>query len=448
MMKILVAWDDPNEAELMSLYLNGENDLRVVGSPEEMLEHARTGAWDVVLMSLCYPSSVDGGFDLFCKLQNVLSGVPIVVAARPSEMIALPRLMTRGLRFNTYRDPQGDFIFLLLQTIESAIGAVKDEEEKKLAEQLREEINGVRLLQEAIIPRGLNPPGGYKAAARYEPSQITSVGGKAVTMAGGDYYDLFNATDHTLVALVGDASGHGLKACMSIMTMHTLVRMVGQARFDDAAGFVTEINGMLCSNSIVQSGGGFITLLYAALDTLTHKVSWASAGHPPALLHNLATNEVTQMGANNDGGLPLGIADGMPYESFEFHVPSRCRLLLYTDGLTDPLLPAKAKAGSRSGCPGSAERCKLAAICPWNKRSTNSLPLRASSREERAVTTIRRRYCWSAAIDARGRRSMRRPLHADGASQGVVGVWGRIALAARRAPARRGRFPDRCGGGP
>jgi len=31
------------------------------------------------------------------------------------------------------------------------------------------QINGVRLLQEAIIPRGLVPPAGYKAAARYEP---------------------------------------------------------------------------------------------------------------------------------------------------------------------------------------------------------------------------------------------------------------------------------------
>src|SRR5204863_413226 len=81
------------------------------------------------------------------------------------------------------------------------------------------------------IPRGLEPPPGYRAVARYEPAQVTSMGGQPVIMAGGDYYDLFKANDHTLVALVGDASGHGLKACMSIMTMHTLVRMLGAARF-------------------------------------------------------------------------------------------------------------------------------------------------------------------------------------------------------------------------
>src|SRR5207253_10093015 len=177
--------------------------------------------------------------------------------------------------------------------------------------QLRQAIEGVRTLQEAIIPHGLVPPTGYKIAARYEPAQVTVLGGKPVVLAGGDYYDLFCPDGHTLTALIGDASGHGLKACMAIMTMHTLVRMLAGERFRDTAAFVTEINQRLCENSIMQSGGGFITLLYASVDTTTHRVSWASAGHPPPLMHCLDSDEVTQVGANSDGGLPLGIAAGL-----------------------------------------------------------------------------------------------------------------------------------------
>ena len=45
-----------------------------------------------------------------------------------------------------------------------------------------------------------------------------------------------------------------------------------------------EFNALLCANSIVQSGGGFITLVYVAVDTVAHTVCWTSAGHPPALL--------------------------------------------------------------------------------------------------------------------------------------------------------------------
>jgi len=129
---------------------------------------------------------------------------------------------------------------------------------------------------------------------------------------------------------------------MAIMTMHTLVRMVAGDRFRDTAGFVAEINKRLCENSIVQSGGGFITLLYAAIDTDSHEVSWASAGHPLPLLHRLDTDEVTQVGDNADGGPPLGITTDLPYDAFSFMLPPNSRLLFYTDGLTDALSETSA----------------------------------------------------------------------------------------------------------
>jgi serine phosphatase RsbU (regulator of sigma subunit) len=347
-MKILLAWDVPSEAELLTLYLGGGGDNEIVAaeSPEELLSLLRAQAWDAVFVALSFPETVEQGFGVFNQIQPLLAGTPLVMGCRPQEMINLPRFLIRGLRFYVYRDPQGDFIFLVLSTIESAIAALRAEEQRKLVEHLREEINGVRLLQEAIIPRGLKAPQGYRAVARYEPAQISMVGGHPVIMAGGDYYDLFCPSDHTVVALVGDASGHGLKACMSIMTMHTLVRMLGTTRFTDTAAFVTEINSMLCANSIMQSGGGFITLLYVAVDTQTHTVSWTSAGHPPALLHRLDSNEVTQVGSNADGGLPLGIADGTGYEALTFVMPPHSRLLLYSDGLTDALAPGGSEGGA------------------------------------------------------------------------------------------------------
>jgi len=206
-MKILVAWDVPSEAELLELYLSGggENEVTLAPSPEHVLKLLREQVWDVVFIALCYPDSVEHGFQLFSQAQSILVGTPMVMAARPEEMINLPRFLIRGLRFYLYRDPNGDFIFLVLSTLESAIAALRAEEERKLVEQLREEINGVRLLQEAIIPRGLEPPPGYRAVARYEPAQVSVMGGQAVVLAGGDYYDLFRASDTSLVALVGDA---------------------------------------------------------------------------------------------------------------------------------------------------------------------------------------------------------------------------------------------------
>ena len=98
---------------------------------------------------------------------------------------------------------------------------------------------------------------------------------------------------------------------MSIMTMHTLMRMIRDRKYPNAVDFVTEVNQRLSDNDIVRDQGGFITLLYCMLDTRTNRLQWSSAGHPMPMLQNLDTNEVTVLGDEDSSGLPLGI-DGKP----------------------------------------------------------------------------------------------------------------------------------------
>jgi phosphoserine phosphatase RsbU/P len=126
---------------------------------------------------------------------------------------------------------------------------------------------------------------------------------------------------------------------MSIMAMHTLIRMFSGARYRETDSFVGEINQRLCENSIVQSGGGFITLFYTAIDTSTHIMRWTSAGHPLALIQNLKTNEVLPIGTDDETGLPLGIYPDVVYTSSAVPIPKGSRILIYSDGLTDALPP-------------------------------------------------------------------------------------------------------------
>jgi serine phosphatase RsbU (regulator of sigma subunit)/CheY-like chemotaxis protein len=334
-MKILIVWDAPEEAALLELYLGaGDNTAAYVSTPEEAMTRAGAESWNAVLLAMTMPTP-EAGFLLYGRLQQQMPAVPIVLACRPNEMLQLPRFLLNGLRFYLFRDTGGDFVFLVLSCLEMALAAVRAEESRKLAERLREEMDGIRTLQESIIPRGLTPPKGYKISARYEPSEVRVVGDRPVVMAGGDYYDLFRPDERTLILLVGDASGHGLKACMSIMTMHTLVRMMSGDRFRDTAGFVSEINQRLCENSIVQSGGGFITMLYAAIDTVNHTMTWTSAGHPNAILHCCSDKSVVEIRNEADEGMPLGIMAETNYTSGTVEIPPGSQLLLYTDGLTD-----------------------------------------------------------------------------------------------------------------
>jgi serine phosphatase RsbU (regulator of sigma subunit) len=357
-MRILAAWDDPGEAELLRLYLgNGDDEVVVAASVSELLPLAGMAAWDVALLALPLALAADEAFAGFQRLQEALPGVPIVGACRDGELVGLARFLTHGLRSYLVRDGRGDFIFLVLTALESAVAAARAEETRRLADRLREEMEGVRRVQELIIPRHFQAPSGYRTAARYEPSQVSIVGGRPVVLAGGDYYDLFCPDNRTLVVLLGDASGHGLKACMSIMVMHTLIRMIPGDRYRDTGAFVAEINHRLCENSIVQSDGGFITLFYAAIDTAAHTMTWTSAGHPLPLLHLAETGEVREIGTPEDGGLPLGISPGIDYPSATLDLPPGARVLLYTDGLADAFSPDR-KGHRAFGTQGIVETLK------------------------------------------------------------------------------------------
>jgi len=186
-----------------------------------------------------------------------------------------------------------------------------------------------------MIPPLIDAPLGYQMCARYEPSQIRVVGGQPVTMAGGDYYNVFNLDENNIVLLVGDASGHGMKAAMSIMIMHTLVRMIRTQSYKDTAAFVAEINNQLAQQAVVSEEGGFITMLYAILRLDKHEIQWTSAGHPLPLLQNLDTGEIRPAVDGDPSGLPLAIVTDVEYETITTSLPPRCRILLYTDGLAE-----------------------------------------------------------------------------------------------------------------
>ena len=85
-MRILVALDIPDEADLLGLYLGGgDNEVVQVASGEALLVRARAEIWDVVLMPLSYPETVEQGFELFSQLLPTLVDTPLVMACRPTD---------------------------------------------------------------------------------------------------------------------------------------------------------------------------------------------------------------------------------------------------------------------------------------------------------------------------------------------------------------------------
>ena len=335
-MRVLVGWDDADEVELLTMYLEaGDNCVQIVDAPAALVAAYERSAFDVVLLPVTFPDA-EQSFAAFEQLSRLNGGTPVIVAARPGEIYPLSKFIGHGVQAHVYRDPAKEYLFLLQTLLESALAAKRAEQARLLAEKLRSEIDSVRKLQESMIPRHMPAPPGYEIVARYEPSQIQVSGGQPVVLAGGDYYYAFQVSGARLVFLVGDASGHGIKACMSIMSMHTLINLLQDDTASSPSEFVAEINRRLCSQNMVQEQEGFITLIYGVIEDGV--LRWTSAGHCLPLLQSLETGEVCELGdPRRDGGLPLAIYADAEYETITTELPPGHRLIVYTDGIVEAM---------------------------------------------------------------------------------------------------------------
>lgn len=357
-MRVLVGWDDADEIELLSMYLEvGEVEVVVADDPEALVDTFRNAPFDVVLMPITLPDA-ETSFAAYQTIRQHSPDVPVLVAARPGEIYPLSRFISHGVQTHVYRDPAKEYLFLLQALLESALTAKRAEQSRLLAEKLRSEVDSVRKLQESMIPRNMPAPPGYEIVARYEPSQIVVSGGQPVVLAGGDYYYAFKIGGERLVFLVGDASGHGIKACMAIMSMHTLINQL-QANLADAPhSFVAEINRRLCSQELVQDQGGFITLVYGVLDDGV--LHWTSAGHCLPLIQNLETGDIRELGdPATDGGLPLAVYEDAEYATISTRFPRGHRLIIYTDGIVEAIADGNEhRQFGLDGMKQSLHRCR------------------------------------------------------------------------------------------
>ncbi len=335
-MKILAVWDNEREADLIEMYLGvEENEVTMTSTPDQFRAALESDAgFDIVLMTIGLPDP-EAGFELFELARKHYPEAPVVGACPPEDVFRVVRFMAHGMSAYVTRDAGGDYIFMLQAIMDSTFEAVRAARNKALTEKLKEEVESVRKLQDSVIPKKLIAPEGYQIVGRYEPSQIRVLGGKPVTLAGGDYYDVFTLKDGKVVLMVGDAAGHGMKSCLSIMTMHTLVSIMRRHDYYDSGHYVDEINKSLAEQAIVTDKGGFITLVYCILDAEKQTLQWSAAGHQPPLMQNLSTGEIAPLGDEADGGLPLTIDEDEEFESYTCQLPDNCRLLLYTDGLEE-----------------------------------------------------------------------------------------------------------------
>ena len=172
-------------------------------------------------------------------------------------------------------------------------------------------------LQRALLPERLPPVASATLDAAYRPASGEST-------VGGDWYDAFELPDGRIGVSVGDVAGHGLSAAVVMCDARQAVRA-------SAFHAATPSDVLIRANSMLRTAPMMVTALFGVYDPQTSTFAYASAGHPPPVVHT--ANGSTFMFPAGD--MPLGVGDELRPPTWTFTLQPETLLVLYTDGIIE-----------------------------------------------------------------------------------------------------------------
>ena len=227
-----------------------------------------------------------------------------------AEKILAPVFVIHNNPFNIYLL---SYTFLFFSIVYAVYRYSVDESKRQGA--IEQEFKSAQEVQRILIPETLPPIAGFAVTSAYRPAQEV----------GGDFFQLIAKSEGSSLFILGDVSGKGLKAAMTVSLIVGTVRTLAEM-FDDPAEILSRLNRRL-HNRLQQ---GFVTCLILRLDP-DGTCIFANAGHLPPFLNQ---NELQLPPA-----LPLGLIASASYDETTLKLNIGDRLTLYTDGLLEARNP-------------------------------------------------------------------------------------------------------------
>lgn len=159
----------------------------------------------------------------------------------------------------------------------------------------------------------------------------------AVRHLPGDFFSV-EETSAGLVLALGDIGGKGLAAGMWVTHLIGLIRSHTETSSDPEA-IVTRVNRDIARLAAVEP---LSSLFVARLDTVSGKLDYCSAGHPPALL--LRPDGILEL--LSDGGPVLGAVPNASFERGSKRLDPADLLLACSDGILESFNEAEQEFGA------------------------------------------------------------------------------------------------------
>jgi ligand-binding sensor domain-containing protein len=196
-----------------------------------------------------------------------------------------------------------------------------EKEKKRILEAENErktkELEEARELQLSMLPKKLPQL----------PHLDIAVYMKTATEVGGDYYDFHVALDGTLTVVIGDATGHGMKAGTMVTTTKSLFKVL--ASNPDITGTFKEMTKCIKEMEMPK-----LSMCMTLAKINNSSLVLSTAGMPPVYHYRCESNAVDELLTK---GMPLGTFDNFPYETQEASLSAGDTVLMLSDGLPELL---------------------------------------------------------------------------------------------------------------
>ncbi|MGH9138256.1 MAG: PP2C family protein-serine/threonine phosphatase [Acidimicrobiales bacterium] len=144
---------------------------------------------------------------------------------------------------------------------------------------------------------------------------------------GGDWYDIAELPDGTVLLVMGDVVGRGVPAASLMGQLRDALRAYAFDAHPPAA-IATKLNRLLCTMAVDR----FATVVIGLFDATTSTLRIANAGHPPPLI--LRDGHEPQF-LGDAAAPPVGAIRAAQFHETEIMLEPGSALVLYTDGLVE-----------------------------------------------------------------------------------------------------------------
>jgi len=207
--------------------------------------------------------------------------------------------------------------------------AIADEVAQR--ERLNREVEIAREVQERFFPQTLPPIRGIEYAGACRPA----------LGVGGDYYDFLALPGGQLGIAIGDVSGKGIAAALTMASLQASLRGEATRMTEDLAALVSNVNRLVYEAS---SASRYATFFYGQYNPASRQLTYVNAGHNPPMLFHRSSNG-WQLSRLETGGTVVGLLESFPYEQASLTVAPGDIFIAFTDGISEAMNVAHEEWG-------------------------------------------------------------------------------------------------------